>query len=189
MTLNDLQTAYTANYVTLVRMAMACTPKQWGYDRREEATQEILACTWRALQRRYVLGHVNDETFWHEVKSILHYEVKHVLGGRMMPENVEYGGQQGKHRKDVYDRSMVININVSMDAMTTDSTSIPDAVAFKIDFRGVIDTLTDRDKDIIACMIAGLTGNELAERFGLTAGRISQLRVKYKLIIDTYFDL
>ena len=171
MTLDDLKTAFTAAYSDLARMALACTPHNWGPERREEAVQEILAGTWRALQRRYVLGHVTAETFWTEVKSVLYFQTRQVLSGRMMPENAAYG-MQGEHHKDVFDKGIKINIGLTLQFVVPDAAPVPDQVAFRVDMLAFFDTLTGRDRDIIACMIAGLTTTEIAERFGVTPGRI-----------------
>ena len=55
----------------------------------------------------------------------------------------------------------------------------PDAVAFKIDFACWLQTLTDRDRGIIGDMILDERTMDLARKFGVSAGRISQLRREY----------
>jgi len=56
----------------------------------------------------------------------------------------------------------------------------PDAVAFKIDFACWLQTLTDRDRGIIGDMILEERTMDLARKFGVSAGRISQLRRQYR---------
>ena len=55
----------------------------------------------------------------------------------------------------------------------------PDAVAFKLDFACWLQTLTDRDRGIIGDMILDERTTDLARKFGVSAGRISQLRREY----------
>ena len=56
----------------------------------------------------------------------------------------------------------------------------PDAVAFKLDFACWLQTLTDRDRSIIGDMILDERTLDLARKFGVSAGRISQLRRQYR---------
>src|SRR5262249_20555030 len=55
----------------------------------------------------------------------------------------------------------------------------PDAAAFKIDFTCWLQTRTDRDRGIIGDMILDERTLDLAKKFGLSVGRISQLRREY----------
>ena len=58
--------------------------------------------------------------------------------------------------------------------------SIPDAAAFRIDFARWLKTLAHRDRRIIAAFIRGDGTQEVAGRFGITEGRVSQLRRRYE---------
>jgi hypothetical protein len=58
--------------------------------------------------------------------------------------------------------------------------SIPDLAAFRIDFACWLSMLAERDRRIIDAFIAGEQGYAVADRFGLSAGRISQLRRRYE---------
>lgn len=55
-------------------------------------------------------------------------------------------------------------------------TPIPDQVAFRSDFPAWLETLTERERRIIRDMIHNERTKDLARKYGLTAGRISQLR-------------
>lgn len=57
--------------------------------------------------------------------------------------------------------------------------SVPDIAAFRIDFAAWLRTLTRRDRRIIAALAAGEGTSRVAGRFGLSAGRVSQLRRRY----------
>jgi hypothetical protein len=58
--------------------------------------------------------------------------------------------------------------------------SIPDTTAFRIDFAEWLRKLHRRDRRIIRALISGEHGFAVARRFGLSAGRISQLRRRYE---------
>jgi hypothetical protein len=58
--------------------------------------------------------------------------------------------------------------------------SIPDLAAFRIDFACWLSQLAERDRGIIGAFIAGEHGYAVADRFGLSTGRISQLRRRYE---------
>ena len=57
---------------------------------------------------------------------------------------------------------------------------IPDLAAFRIDFARWLWTLTRRDRRIIAAFVDGDSTSFVAERFGVSDARISQLRRKYE---------
>jgi hypothetical protein len=57
---------------------------------------------------------------------------------------------------------------------------VPDIAAFRIDFSQWLKTLMRRDRMIIGAMVAGEGTFAVADRFGLSAGRVSQLRRRYE---------
>jgi hypothetical protein len=58
--------------------------------------------------------------------------------------------------------------------------SIPDTAAFRIDFAQWLKLLSHRDRRIVAALARGEQTSAVADRFGLTPGRVSQLRRKYQ---------
>jgi hypothetical protein len=58
--------------------------------------------------------------------------------------------------------------------------SIPDLAAFRIDYRDWLATLSRRDRLIIAAFVGGEGTFEVADRFGISPGRVSQLRHRYQ---------
>ena len=59
-------------------------------------------------------------------------------------------------------------------------TAIPDLAAFRIDFARWLGTLADRDRRIVGAFVSGAGTSDVAERFGCTPARVSQLRRKYE---------
>ena len=66
-------------------------------------------------------------------------------------------------------------------AMKTRDFSPADVAAFRIDFAEWLTGFPRRDRRIIGRMISGDGTFAVADRFGVTPGRISQLRRKYEL--------
>lgn len=54
--------------------------------------------------------------------------------------------------------------------------NIPRQVAFRVDFETWLGSLSERYQSIIADFAAGYSTKEVSERFGVSAGRISQIR-------------
>lgn len=71
--------------------------------------------------------------------------------------------------------------NVFDEALRDNTQSaVPDQVAFRSDFRDWLKSLTRRNRDIIQQLALGHTTTEVAIRFGVSAGRISQLRQEFR---------
>jgi len=58
--------------------------------------------------------------------------------------------------------------------------SVPDLAAFRIDFREWVGRMVERDRNVIAQLAEGEKTHIVAERFGLSPGRVSQLRRRYE---------
>ena len=56
---------------------------------------------------------------------------------------------------------------------------VPEQVQFRVDFPGWLTTRTDRDRRIINDMAMGQRTLDLSKRFGISPGRISQLRREF----------
>jgi hypothetical protein len=65
-------------------------------------------------------------------------------------------------------------------ALADRKASIPDTAAFRIDFTQWLKTLNRRDRRIIAAMTSGERTKAVAGRFGISPGRVSQLRRVYE---------
>ena len=62
----------------------------------------------------------------------------------------------------------------------TAQTSPDEAAAFRVDFPDWLGTRSDRDRCLIRDLAAGQRPTEVAHRYGLSCGRISQLRQEYE---------
>src|SRR4051794_9849895 len=59
-------------------------------------------------------------------------------------------------------------------------TEVPELAAFRIDFNEWLSGFTRRDQRIIAALASGERGGIVAQRFGISDGRVTQLRRKYE---------
>jgi len=63
---------------------------------------------------------------------------------------------------------------------------VPDQAAFRVDFPEFRRTLTPRDREILDALAMGDSGKDVAERFGLTPPRITQLRKQWEQEWETF---
>jgi len=59
-------------------------------------------------------------------------------------------------------------------------TPVPDQVAFRIDFIAFLGALADRDRRMALALAEGHAAKQVARRFGLTPGRVTQLRQRWR---------
>jgi hypothetical protein len=59
-------------------------------------------------------------------------------------------------------------------------TPVPDQAAFRIDFPSWLSTLSARDRRIVSDLAAGERTGDVARKFDVSAGRISQMRGQLK---------
>jgi hypothetical protein len=59
-------------------------------------------------------------------------------------------------------------------------TPVPDQVAFRLDFPAFLQTLTERDRQMALALAEGHAAQQVAGRFGLTPGRVTQLRQQWQ---------
>jgi hypothetical protein len=77
-----------------------------------------------------------------------------------------YSTVRGQHEHDVFEERLSDNT----------ATPIPDQAAFRIDWPAWMQTQTERDRRIIDDLMAGERTFEVSRKYGLSPGRISQLR-------------
>jgi hypothetical protein len=159
---------------------------------REEAIQETIAlavASYRNLNARNRLCDAHPGT-------IAEYAIKRAAAGR------HAGGRQETTRDAMSPvalrrRGAVLESYEASDCERDEDawrclitvnrkTDIPSLACFRIDFAEWLRSLRDRDRRIIAAMANGAGTAEVANRFQLTPGRVSQLRRKYKHLWRTF---
>jgi hypothetical protein len=155
-------------------------------ERRQDAIQEAVAAAYVSYCRLAVRGLLHLAT----IGSLVTFAVRHVRANRHV------GGTQ-ETLNDVLSpaaqrRHGIQNLTYrpkSSDAKCDDwlaetiadkKAKIIDLVWTKIDFAAWLSTLTRRDRQIVAALARHERTSDVAERFGLTRGRVSQLRRRYE---------
>jgi hypothetical protein len=152
---------------------------------REEAIAETIAAACVSYQRLAAQGKLDVA----HPGTLATYAVNHVRNGRHI------GGHQDAAKdvlSPVCQRRHGVKIQ-SLSARPSDSrgwgclvtpdrkADIPELACFRLDFAEYLRTLSRRDRRIVSRLAAGERTMEVAERFGMTASRISQLRRRYEL--------
>jgi len=159
-------------------------------DKREEAVRESIAAACVNFQLAAAQGKLNVV----HPSSLADFAVRHTRTGRHVG-----GGQdaardamsatcQRRHHVKVvsYDRDRLpAGLRDGTDgwkriAVEDRKANIPDLAAFRVDFAGWLQTLTHRDRGIICALSGGEGTKAVAEQFGLSEGRVSQLRRKFE---------
>jgi len=155
-------------------------------DRREEAIQESIAAACVNFQLAAAQGKLNVV----RPGSLADYAVRHARTGRHV------GASQDSVRdvKTVTcQRRHGVRVNRYLEHRSTCGTDgwrqmvladrrvpVPDLAAFSIDFDSWFEKFSRRDRSIISALIAGDHPSTVADRFGITRGRVSQLRRRYE---------
>ena len=81
---------------------------------------------------------------------------------------------------------VAIQGGVDLNCFVGPTASIPDAVAFRVDTATFLETLTPRDRGIARDLASGMGTTEVARRFGVTPGAISQFRTRFRKKYDEF---
>jgi hypothetical protein len=147
---------------------------------RAEAIQSALCAACTAVARLAQLGKL--DVCYPTVMA--RYAVAQVRDGRMLGRSLnckDVASEYGQRRKavtmerlDHFDEEE----NAWQEAVVVDTRSspVPDIVAFRCDFRQWLASLPRRDRRIAESLAVGNCTGDVAKRFALSAGRISQLR-------------
>ena len=159
-------------------------------DRREEAIQETIAAACLNYQLAAAQGKLNVV----HPSSLADFAVRHTRTGRHVgsaqdaARDVLSPACQRRHHVEVIsiDRDRLpATLRDGTDgwkriAVEDRTAGIADLAAFRIDFTQWFQLLTDRDRKIICALSSGDSTKLVAERFGLSEGRVSQLRRKFE---------
>lgn len=113
------------------------------------------------------------------------WAVKHTRQGRM-PQG--YGSRRAKCVLD-YARRRMRGVNlqpIDLDCFVGTSAPVPDAAAFRVDAPAFLATLDERNRGIALDLAAGLGTGEVARRWGVTPGAISQFRTRFQKWWNTF---
>jgi hypothetical protein len=163
------------------------------HDRKEEAVAETVALAWRWFLRLVERG--KDATQF--VSALASFAARAVLSGRrlcgQLPARdvlsevaqrrhgftVQALPQSTRHPFDEVYMSVHGQRHIdALEDMLRDNTVTPppDQAAFRIDFSAWRSTRTERDRRLMADLMLGERTSHVSRKYGITAGRVSQLR-------------
>ena len=153
-------------------------------ERREEAVQEAIASACVSYQRLAARGRLHAARPSTLATFAVHFvrNGRHVGGGQDAAGDALSPAAQARHgfrtaSLDPRDRASGGWRQVAVEDRRT---AVPDLAAFRVDFARWLRTLARRDRRIVAALAAGEGTGAVAGRFGLSPGRVSQLRRRYE---------
>lgn len=183
-TFTELQ-AFVEDHTPLMGRIFRSVFHHYGAELAEEMAAEAIALTWKHLKRCWERGTIiNDEgmtVFW---RTTMQFSIRQVKTGRRA------AGYHGAKPKDVYDlawRSDMVLIRDGVRYLISDREPIPDAVAFAIDFDEWRKTLTNRQRAMLEDIVMStLSNNELARKWEVSAGAVSQMRARLVMLYKRF---
>jgi hypothetical protein len=179
----DLQQAFLSILPRLESYGRICFRDVKCPERREEVISELVAIVWGWFVRLTQKG--KDATKFVSVLAI--YGARAVRSGRRLcgqepPKDVLSPRAQGRHGFAVHTLSEGSELEGSViNQALEDNTITPvlDQVQFRLDFPRWRATRCVRDQDLIDDLMLGGRTNEMAAKYALSPGRVSQLRREF----------
>jgi hypothetical protein len=152
-------------------------------DRREDAVQEAIASACVAFQRLASQGRLDAAL----PSTLADFAVRRVRGGRRVgsrqnSQDVHSASAQAKHGLQVQSLTPWQAEQQSWHSCLVEDRRVwpSDLAAFRVDFAEWLRSFPLRHRRIITALASGEPTAAAADRFGLTAGRVSQLRRSYE---------
>jgi DNA-binding NarL/FixJ family response regulator len=128
----------------------------------DEKVSDVVSVTWEAHVR-----------YGHRVakEQLARFAIKRVRAKRQFPERSRSLDARSLYKKGAKRRSDFDVFEIAAVAANP-----AEVAAFRIDFKAWLKTLTAKGRGIAKALAAGETTSEVAERFGITPGAVSQRR-------------
>jgi hypothetical protein len=152
-----------------------------GHPDREEAVAEAVAASFESFLAIKARGK-NPHDF---PSSIAKYAVLHVkddrhVGGTSSSTDVLSSKAQRRHGFRVMSLAPANRLSAYEERLRDDRrTPVPDQVAFRIDWPAFLKTLTERDRQMTHALAEERAAKEVAQRFRISNGRVTQLRQRW----------
>lgn len=154
------------------------------WHRKQDCIGEACALAWKWFCHLFQQGK-DPMTF---ISALASFAARHVRAGRGLCGKVDAKDVLSPDAQRTHgflvcklpDYSTLTE-NPMAEALTDNTqTEIPEQVSFRLDFPAWLGTHSPRNQDIIGEMMLSRRTSELARHFGLSAGRISQMRQEFK---------
>jgi DNA-directed RNA polymerase specialized sigma24 family protein len=141
-----------------------------GRPDRDDLAMDAIARAWESWRCIVTRG---EDPISVGVHAIARNSVLNVASGRRFAGSGNPGsaGWEIMHRRSGYAR-----VDLPADAWMDPRVTPADVAASKIDFESWIGTLADRDRGVLLALAIGHQGKEVAARYGISRGRVSQIR-------------
>ena len=181
---DDLHAAFLS-ILPRIELHGRCSFKHKPSDKRDEAVAEMVALAWKWFLRLAERG--KDATTF--PTTLARFAAQAVHNGRRLCGQEKIKDVLSPRAQQAHDFVVVslpegssLNGNLFDEALIDNTrTPVDDQVAFRIDFPAWRLTRSDRDRRVIDDLMIGERTMDVAQRYGLTAGRISQLRQDFYL--------
>ena len=169
---------------------------------REEAATEAVAAAFKAFVRLKARGKpVNDLRSGIAAYAVLHTKSGRRVGGHLNSNDVLSGQAQRKHGFKVESLSMDRSFGghdhrrsnhqpdpIEEQLRENSRTPPSEQAAFRIDFRDWLAAWSHRDRKMIHDLGLGERTADVAKKYGITPGRVSQRRRQYQNDWRRYYD-
>jgi hypothetical protein len=139
---------------------------------KDEAIANGLFLTWYHFAALVRKGKADDKL----LTNVFWFSLRQTRSGRMM-RAVKHG-----HFRELFDHvrkgGEAIVTGINLDAYVSRRTTVPDTVAFRLDTRAWLDSLTEHERSRAIDLAEGRTTSECAERWGVSEPAVSQYRRK-----------
>ncbi len=166
------------DFLRLMPVVQRCAQlffRSWPADHREEAIAEAVAA---ALVSFISLKRRGKDPFRFPsviaVRAVQHVRSDRHVGSRS--NGCDVLSRKARHRHGVAVERIATEGPWREALVDNTKTSIPDQVCFRCDVPAWLHTLKSRDRQITVLLAQGYSTRDVAGRFGLSSGRISQLR-------------
>lgn len=181
----EMQTGFETILPTIQRVARYRFRHLQRYHDREDATAETIGVCWNWFQRLIARGK-HPERF---STTLAHFACRFVACGRRLsgpPRTNDVLSHTARKRHGFQIESLECPDRHSTqeweDALTDDTqTPVPDQAAFRLDFPTWLDQLSYRDRHLVDDLALGYGTEQVARKYQVSPGRVSQLRREFQL--------
>jgi len=180
MTIDALQCSFVA-YLSDMQAIASWSFRHLDPERREEAVQNVLALAWKFAHVLFRQGRFDNPGI---LKSVLTYAIRQTKSGRTVQGK---GSRKSKDALDYRDRGRVTFEQTDLTDFIGRTTPIPEQVSFRVDVPAFLATLKPHQQMLAGDLAVGMTTSEVAKKHGVTPGAVSQFRVRFKALFDSFF--
>jgi hypothetical protein len=129
-------------------------------------------------------GKIRDEDeLLRFTKQSLWWGMRHTRAGRTIVRKPNAEKKNG----DYYEMMTSHNSTADFDSFIGKETPVPDAVSFRLDIPTFFATLGERQQAMALDLMANETTKDVAEKYAVTPGAVSQFRTRFYLLWSEFF--